>query len=421
MRQHTDLFVGLVAGTVFFNACSDPTQPRSSSADKAGFAPIQQPDDPVALVRGVPGFGGFFLDRDGAPTVYLRDASARAQVERALRPWLISQGVGPAAFQVRRATYDWASLERWQGRATGTALAMQGVIYVDADEARNRVTIGVERGMAAAQVRSAVARFGVPSAAVVVEESAPVRLLATLQERARPVVAALQINFDPDPDVPGSFVCTIGFNAIRNGQRSFVTNSHCTNAQGGNQSTPYWQPNRGVAPTRIATEVADPAYTTGIPGCPPGRRCRRSDAARARYASGATSTLGRIARTSGVNNGSLTIAGNFRITAEGSAAFGQQVHKIGRTTGWTLGEVRGTCVNTNVGGTDITQLCQAWVGAGAGPGDSGSPVFRRQGTGSNVTLLGIMWGGTTLPDGSSLYIYSPISNIESELGSLTTF
>src|SRR5262245_3881838 len=135
MRQRTVLFVSLVAGTVFFNACSDPTQPTSSSADKVGFEPIQQFEDPVALLRGIPGFGGFFFDRDGAPTVYLRDVSARAQVERSLGPWLLSQGVGPAALRVRQADYDWPSLERWQGRATGTALAMRGVIWVDADEA----------------------------------------------------------------------------------------------------------------------------------------------------------------------------------------------------------------------------------------------------------------------------------------------
>jgi hypothetical protein len=421
MRQRTVTYVSLVAGAVLFHACSDPTQPAPSSADKVGFDPIQEPDDPVALVRGIPGFGGFFFDRDGAPTVYLRDVSARGQVERALGPWLASQGTGSAALRVRRADYDWASLERWQGRATGTALAMRGVAWVDADEARNRVTIGVERGMPAAQVRSAVARLGVPSAAVVVEEGEPVRQLAKLQEHVRPVVGALQINFDPDLAAPNSFVCTLGFNATRNGRRSFITNSHCTNAQGGNESTVYWQPTRVAAPTRIATEVADPVYTTGGTGCPPGRRCRRSDAARARYASGTTSTLGKIARTSGANSGSLTITGNFTITAEGSAVFGQTVHKIGRTTGWTQGSVRGTCVNTNVGGSDITQLCQTWVSAFAGGGDSGSPVFRRPGTGSNVTLLGILWGGSALSDGTTLYIYSPISNIETELGALTTF
>jgi hypothetical protein len=414
MPQHTVLLVSLVAGTVLLaSACSDTTQPAPPSDGRIGADPVQQPDDPVALVREIPGFGGFFFDREGVPTVYLRDVSARAQVERALGPWLAAQGVRAANLQVRRADYDWASLERWQGWVTGRVLAMRGAVSVDADEARNRVTIGIERGMPVAQVRSAVARTGVPLDAVVIEETEPVRLMATLRDRIRPVVGALQINFDP-PDTPGSLVCTLGFNAIRNGQRSFITNSHCTNTQGGNESTPYWQPTQGAAPTRIATEVADPAYTAGG-GCPSGRRCRRSDAARARYASGTTSTLGRIARTSGANNGSLTITGSFRITAEGSAIVGQQVHKIGRTTGWTRGSVTGTCVNTPV--SDIIQLCQTWVSAEVGAGDSGSPVFRRQGTTNNVTLVGILWGGS----GSTLYIFSPISNIETELGALRTF
>ncbi len=410
MRQRTVLFVSLVAGTVLFSACSDTTQPTPPSDERIGFDPVQQPDDPVALVRGIPGFGGFFFDREGVPTVYLRDVSARAQVERALGPWLAAQGLRAAALRVRRADYDWASLERWQGRATEQALAMRGAVWVDADEARNRVTIAVERGTPVAQLRSAVARLGVPSAAVLVEEVEPVRLAATLQQRVRPVVGSLQINF------PG-FLCTLGFNATRNGQRSFITNSHCTNTQGGSEGTPYWQPTSTVAPTQIGTEVADPAYTTGGVGCPSGRRCRRSDSARARYASGTTSTLGRIARTSGANNGSITITANFNITAEGSALVGQTVHKIGRTTGWTRGSVTGTCVNTNLSGSNITQLCQTWVSAGVGAGDSGSPVFRRQGTGSNVTLVGILWGGS----GSTLYVFSPISNIETELGALTTF
>jgi hypothetical protein len=403
MRQRTVLFVSLVAGTVLFNACSDTTQPTPPSDDKVGFAPLQQPDDPIALVRNVSGFGGFFLDREGVPTVYLRDGSARAQVERALGPWLAAQGLGTAALRVRRADYDWASLERWQGRATAEALAMRGAVWVDADEARNRVTIGVERGTPAAQVRSAVARLGVPSDAVVVEEVEPVKLAATLRNRVRPVVGALQINF------PG-FLCTLGFNALRNSQRSFITNSHCTNVQGGTEGTPYWQPTQAIAPTQIATEVADPAYTTGGT-CPTGRRCRRSDASRAAYASGTGSTLGSIARTSGANNGSLTITG------EGAASVGQTVHKIGRTTAWTRGSVTNTCVNVNVSGSNVTQLCQTLVSAGVGAGDSGSPVFRRQGTGSNVTLVGILWGGS----GSSLYVFSPISNIEAELGALRTF
>ena len=410
MRQRTVPLVSLVAGTVLLvSACSDTTQPTSPSEPQVGLEPLQQPDDPVALVRGVPGFGGFFLADDGVPTVFLRDGSARAEVERALGPWLAAQGLGGAALRVRRADYDWTSLERWQGQAAREALAMRGAVWVDADEARNRVAVGVERGTPAAGVRSAVARLGVPSAAVVVEEVEPVTLAATLRNRVRPVVGGLQINF------PG-FLCTLGFNAVRSGQRSFITNSHCTNVQGGTEGTPYWQPTSATASAQIGTEVADPGYTRGG-GCPSGRRCRRSDAARAAYAGGTSSTLGSIARTTGANNGSVTISGRFSITGEGGATVGQTVHKVGRTTGWTSGKVTNTCVHVNVSGSNVTQLCQTIVSAGVGSGDSGSPVFRRQGTGSNATLVGILWGGS----GSSTYVFSPMANIEAELGALRTF
>jgi hypothetical protein len=93
---------------------------------------------------------------------------------------------------------------------------------------------------------------------------------------------------------------------------------------------------------------------------------------------------------------------------------GQTVNKVGRTTGWTQGLVTNTCVNTGVSGSNIVQLCQTFVSAGVGGGDSGSPVFR--GT-SSVTLVGILWGGNS---SGTQFVYSPIANIEQELGALTT-
>ena len=414
MHQRTIAGVGLAAATALLaGACSDVTRP-SSPEGREDAVIVRQSDDPIALARQVPGFGGFFFDQQGRPTIYLKDVSQRAAAERALAPYLGVRGAGTAALQVRRADYDWASLERWQNQAGAEALAMRGTAWVDADEGRNRVTIAVERGVSSAQVRSAVARFGVPAAAVVIQEVEPVKQVAlpadlTLRDRVRPVRGGLQINF------PG-FLCTLGFNANRSGTRSFITNSHCTSVQGGVEGTPYWQPTQANEPAQIGTEVADPTYGQRS-GCPAGRRCRRSDAARAAYAGGTNSTLGSIARTTGVNNGSITISGSFSITAEGSPTTGQTAHKVGRTTGWTRGQITNTCVHVNVSGSNITQLCQSIVSAGVGSGDSGSPVFRRPGSGSNVTLLGILWGGS----GSSLYVFSPISGIESELGALRTF
>jgi hypothetical protein len=99
---------------------------------------------------------------------------------------------------------------------------------------------------------------------------------------------------------------------------------------------------------------------------------------------------------------------------------GAQANKIGRTTGWTLGQISATCVAVNVGRTSITQLCQSLVSTGVGAGDSGLPVFSRSGTGGNITLLGILWGGSS--DGT-LFAFNPMSGIErsGELGPLKTF
>jgi len=415
MRQHTVPLVGLVAGTVLLaSACSDTTQPTSPSdlPDNPGpIGALQQPDDPIALARQVPGFGGFFFDAQGTPTIYLKEASRRVTAERALQPFFSVRGVSPTTMRVLKADFDWQSLERWQGQASTQALATRGAVFVDADETTNRVRIGVERGTSSAQVSAAIARLGIPASAVIVQETEPVVQLATLQDRIRPVPGGVQINF------PG-FLCSLGFNATRSGQRSFITASHCTNTQGGTEGTPYWQPTQTVEPNQIATEVADPRYFRRRNGCPNGRRCRFSDASRAAYAGGTASALGSIARTTGANNSSLTISGSFFVTAEGNPVVGQTANKVGRTTGWTRGAITATCVNVNVSGSNITQLCQTIVSAGVGGGDSGAPVFLQPNTNNNsVTLLGILWGGS----GSSIYVFSPISNVESELGALTTF
>ena len=48
-------------------------------------------------------------------------------------------------------------------------------------------------------------------------------------------------------------------------------------------------------------------------------------------------------------------------------------------------------------------------------GDSGAPVFKGS---SSVTLAGLLWGGN---QAGTQFIYSPMANVERELGALTTF
>jgi hypothetical protein len=381
-------------------ACSDSTQPTDPAASPDNpdlrASGSQQPAGPLALGKTVRGFGGFFLDAQGAPTVYLTDASQRATAARALEPWLRANGTSAAALQVRKGEFAWTDLERWFAKASPAAFGIRGTIYVDADEAANRIHVAVERGTSADQIRAALVQAGIPAEAVLVTESPPIRALATLRDAVRPTVGGLQINFDPDPASPGSFVCTLGFNAIAGGQRSFITNSHCSNQQGGTEGTVYGQPllSGGV----IATEVDDPNYVRGR-DCYASFVCRYSDALRAAYAAGTTSSLGTIARTPGPNNtGSqqLTLAGDFTITGEDlSTEFvvGSVLNKVGRTSGWTQGPVSLTCIDVLQSGSRFVKLCQTLVEANSLGGDSGSPVFAAAEGSNNVTLAGILWGG----------------------------
>ena len=419
--DRTPFRLAIAAGAVLtFAACQD--QPSPTSPDPRGLTVSAQQssqggDLPSAdeLDRQVPGFGGFFLDRNGEPTVYLTRGASRAPAERALGAYLAARGLSTAALHVREGQYGWQQLQRWQDAATQSAFDVAGTVFVDNDETTNRVLVGVENVGSAGQVRAAIARLGVPDDAVTVDQVEPIVQVATLQNVIdRPVRAGVQINF------PG-FLCSVGFNATSGGVKSFITASHCTSKQGGVESTPYYQPLQSVDPTVIAVEVADPVYKKGA-GCPGGRVCRVSDASRAAYNNGANQALGIIAATSGANNGSITITGSFTIgsddctgTLGGCLAVGTTVNKVGRTTGWTSGPITNTCVNTSVQGSRIVQLCQTFVSAGVGGGDSGSDVF--QGTGSNVKLAGILWGGSS---SGSQFVFSPLANVVQDLGPLTT-
>jgi hypothetical protein len=419
MRGSRLLGAGFAAAALVLAGCQDnsnPTSPGTAPLSARG-QPSQGPDLPSAAEfdRQVPGFGGFFLNQDGTPTVYLTRGSSRAPAERVLAGYLTAHGLSTAAVHVVQGQYGWKQLQRWQEAATVQALAISGAVFVDNDETLNRIRIGVENLGVTGQIRAAVARGGIPDAAVIVERVQPIVQVATLQNVVdRPVRAGVQINF------PG-FLCSVGFNATSGTQKSFVTASHCTTKQGGVESTPYWQPLESTAPTQIATEVADPVYVKGGPGCPKGKTCRNSDASRAAYINGANQALGLIARTSGANNGSLTITGSFSISADdcstlgGCLASGTTVNKIGRTTGWTAGSITNTCVNTGVQGSRVVLFCQTFVSAGVGGGDSGSDVF--QVTGTSVKLAGVLWGGNS---GGTQFVFSPFGNVVSELGPLTT-
>jgi hypothetical protein len=323
----------------------------------------------------------------------------------------------PIAPSLERSARAQERLEAVFQRVSPDVMDLPGTVFADNDEAAGKVVIGVEHMGAARGVQNAMQRLGVAEQDYAVELAQPIQLASTLRDVFRPTVAGIQINF------PG-YLCTMGFNVDHAGGRSFITNSHCTSTQGGVESTPYWQPLQSVDGTQIATEVDDPVYRKNIAGCSRGKKCRYSDASRALYASNVVSTRGEIAQTTGANNGSLTVSSTspvFTINAQDNITtrfkIGTTVNKVGRTTGWTRGNVTNTCVTTNVSGSTVQLLCQSFVSDPGGAtvvsgGDSGSPVFTN--SNSSATLVGILWGGSS---DNKLFVFSPLKNIQDELGS----
>jgi hypothetical protein len=381
----------------------------------------------VRIAGDVPGFGGFYYDEAGTLNVVMAPAAqpmSRGEMVNRLAAHLEAMGQDASAAHAavaREGQYDFAQLDAMHRRAM-QVLGLEGTVFTDADEVRNRVVIGVEHDAAAAAVERAVAMLDLPAGAVIIERAQPVFPEQTLRDRVRPVVGGLQINF------PGS-LCTHGFNvrpAHPGAQhvQGFVTNSHCTSSRGNMVRTPYWQPSGSpdtLHANFIGREEWDLPPTTGG-DCPPGRVCRWSDSAGGRYSPGVENMLGAIARTTffgegvtpGTREGSLIVDPanpRWNIVAElPNPVVGQMLHKTGRTNGWTRGPVTITCQTVNVGGSNYTMFCQDRINTWSAGGDSGSPYFVRDGETNNVALIGIHWGS----DGAGNTVMSAMANIRYE-------
>ena len=285
-------------------------------------------------------------------------------------------------------------------------------MFGDLDESTGQLVFGVENEGVTRSVQNTLSRLGVSTSSYSIQVVEPIRFASLRTDNPTYKVGGLQIHFS-------LFLCSLGFSADHSGGRSFVTASHCSDTQGKTDGTAYFQPTSSLDPNPIAFEVDDPRYLKGGE-CSRGKKCRFSDANRSLYEAGVASA-GKIAKTSAANNGSLVIAGTFDVTTQDNSttqANGTVVNKVGRTTGWTQGNVTNSCATINVFGSNIQLFCQTIVSRAnttiIGSGDSGSPAFTIHADGT-ANLVGIVWGS----QGSSSFILSPLSGIVRELGALT--
>ena len=313
---------------------------------------------------------------------------------------------------ISEGQFDFGQLSQWRNSVL-RQIPGSNIAFLDVDERRNRVLIGVEELAVTDRVSSELSIMGIPKEAVVFEESGPIEIDATLRDRFRPMRGGLEIGLES-----GGF-CTktvpVRLASATNGV-GFLTNSHCTDVRGGVENTQYTQD--ADDSEIVGTELYDPQFFTGS-SCPSGYQCRYSDSAFIEYKADQYYSFdyGGIARTTwrGQSSGSTTIAGNhFTVNDHGTAGVGTEVNKIGRTTGWTYGNVENSCVDVNISqviGANTYLLCQNYAGYGAGGGDSGSPIFTWQG-GDMVYLVGVHWGRNT---GLGVAIYSPWDGIQADI------
>lgn len=401
---------GLAAVAAFSFCCVVYAQP---DADKPAGRGRSVDEVFTEIETMVPGFGGLFKDGQGRLTVYVTGTADVDQVRAGIAAHLPEAAAQTSSIRILRGDFAFSELVAWRAQARAVH-SIPGVALTDVDEASNRVRVGIETEEARVKVEEALATLGIPPGAVEIEVTGPYSYTASVQDFIRPVIGGIQVTFDCD--AVSCFVCTDGFLAIRKGVKGFVTNSHCTKTQGGNQSTAHFQP---FPSAKIGTEIADPLYFTAVP-CPVGRACRFSDSAFVKRKKKTKWSTGFIAHPTAL--GSLTIdtsTPTFRITSETALPLdGDMANKVGRTTGWSQGKIDGTCLDVNVSGTNLTLLCQDAVDATVAGGDSGSPVFSDpSGVTQDVSLYGVLWGGN---QAGNQFIFSRLPNIEGELTVLKT-
>ncbi len=371
-------------------------------------------DDFEVFAKTVPGFGGLYYDK-GRLVVVLTDTTKGSTIGGAISnflarydPALLGKAASDvASMRIQHGDYNWTQLAQWNRQLLQLG-AMNGVTQTDIDEVRNRISIGVIDDAAAVRARAELSRLSVPPSAVIVEHIPPTVLLSdSLVGRVRPVGGGVAIQ-----NATTQLYCTLGYNVyyrnqegVYDGNRYFITASHCTQNIGIVNGDIFGQPSLSNA---IGYEVDDPYLwdSDSSSTCPVGLKCRYSDAAAIQYYDSAAWKEGYIAETGTSYPYLFTTWRSIRTEGDDWGLYsGISVEKVGVGTGQTTGTIKGTCVNvhTYVNGSPDGRylLCQAQTDMSAGPGDSGAGVFHVDTSLDADPLIGVLWGSAYRNDSSS--------------------
>lgn len=458
----------------------------------AAVLPISHDKVFVRVAREIPGFAGVFIDDNDTPNV----ATTTGDVPAALLGSLLPEGpvgdrIASGDFEVYPVNFDYLQLARWRIILNNLLIA-DGVRGSTIYEIGNTVELLVDNDAIGETVVAHALAMGFPEGAVsylVMDEYSTLAGKSSssgnssvpcdfpnsfdLQECQRPYRAGLELgirdasgNPEINPSTGGTYFCSIGMVGTKttppfDNADIMLTASHCTTFQqvydpngeirGGVEGTQFTQPANvfGSTPS-FADEIVDPVFTTCPSGfnTPPGARCRWSDSAMAEVRSNSTSELAKgtiwqtTQRAPAGGSTNIPMASNNFLTINAQAFFtflGDEVEKIGRTTGWSYGDVFRTSVTMEVPINTESYpkylLEQTFVDSpGVGTGDSGGVVFTREGDPSFAQYAGLIWAqaeavvnpnqrgytsnrGSGPVQGNRIFIYSDWENLIEDLGS----
>jgi hypothetical protein len=407
--------------------------PESANPYHVSIPPTSIDATFLQIEEQIPGFAGLHDGGDGLLQAFVQEdeldaidpAELRAAIETAMGDLssvarVRGESTVDVTLELIPVEFSFSQLSDIRV-AVMNVLSVDGVHGVDVDEVTNRVRILGDGEFALLAARDYVDSMGLSFTKIVFTDAPMPELMGTVRGKIRGLAGGVQIAYDES-------LCTLGFNATLQGYSGFVTNAHCTTEMFTVTGTHVYQSintsNNPIRTDHVGMEMVDPPLKTSG-----NLSYRFSDAAFIRTRSFITLYMGKIVRTKyaayRTGDGSINSSNYMEIdTNECAVMTGQEVDKIGRTTGWTFGDVESTCQSVNMG--SYTLYCQDEVYANVGRGDSGSPTFLwKQDTDGNglvnVDLAGSLWSRRTYLDGKKTFLYSPICQIKADLGSLQTY
>lgn len=415
-----------VSPTIVHNILEDA--PRLVLQAEAGIYKRGEQDDMLRREAELPGFGGFFISDVGHVVVYMKpaahtpDALVRSTLYQAYlnRPekYVREAMANANNAEIRPGQFSLSELIAIENAISHSPVRIPEYEGVGTSIATNRVVLGLFSMDSTDQVKSSLAKLGVPDSAVVIEAWESGQTLSSWTSDIRPLRGGISIEVN-NRTLSTSSQGSAGFNVFVSGDTSvnyllgsahMVNETFGTNGQVGDT---IYQPTRAGDSVPVGFVAYNPAWSTTGCGYLPGTTvpvdfCPTADVMLVGYTG--TATGQRAIGTSdyeGLNGGvgSQHIHGWYAVEGVAIPEYipvtdTGKIHKSGYKTGTTTGGLLLPVVQYiqfvpwNTPGysktvlyTNMTRIDRI----GFGVGDSGGPVFvENHGSGAPYYAVGIV-------------------------------